>query len=1195
MEQRRRQAAEALVKHSLFGFQVHDAAVAERLRDLQELLLATCAERDQVALLSENVREIEEQLKSRSERFLLDPLRRFEQEMELLLDVGSGDEAPGGEHDEEEEDDGLLTDDDQGTAECWSSPRTATPLKSPAVIITKQKSSMTKKREEEEEEVLCGVCCAPDSLENDPIVICEVCGVAVHQTCYRLAAVPEGDWYCHPCRQYQDAQDIEKNLIPTHELECEACCAKAGAMTPTIDGGWVHVACSMFLPELYVQDKHASRFQGPLDDLQVVCGVDKLKPRRRLRCCFCKKSNEKGACAQCAVGKCVVAYHALCALRNGIKLRYMEDRHQFGSGCLEHQAKFLKMDGEDDITVPDATDSVSKVEKPKATRTRKSSWSDEDESGSDGVNEDDDELDSDSDNEGSQDSLSDDDRIDWPWVFLRSDGKLAMNLFWKSLDSAFFARKINKRTFSQLQEKVEDMSGVRLSCSHPEYERVRDLLVMPRRERVPAYIVEFRKTRKEKQTFLSSDILMGVSSESKDAESKVDEQTALAVGTTVTVAKRTWPGMNKLGGVGRIKKVNEVTQSDGTKRFTYNIAYVVAGGFEKNVERKYISVVDLDAEESEKNESSSSTATGRRQKAEPEPDANETDEVDASTLSVRLAFTLNRTSDEEILAALPDANVEHPPKKRRFQLQFSTSNATVYCERKTVGAITDSLESDNLSPAKELLLHRHFDVKLPKAEALANECFSSELLHIEDRVGDEVDEDDTDSEGDADEIKAELATLQDQFRVVMEANELAFASLMKNVEEEYASKGYRQQELQDIQWRNYERMYQELQAAKRQFDDSDDDCDSGDERSGAGTKVDCVDGEESEPEDVSFGGMFVNKLKQEGSEVCALCELSGGDFAGTDAGSVVHPQCAMFTPETFFKDGVVHGIDLVDPERRNLKCSICGGKKGLSKIQCANRKCVQAFHVACAFVNGLLTRDPYYQAWCPRHLKTSGMGQFVELPDHLNKHAKSEANSKDTPSVTPASSPARRNRKNSKQRTARQRKGRNRQDSTPTEATTAARADISSSKTNRKRKRKGSNASLPASVPSVKNAARGNRGGSPRSAVVIEDQEPRCARRLEIDEVSDDSDYEGKAVEAWHQGRDTQQVFDKNDVVEVLAREWRGMNKPGGVARVRAVEVVPNQQGGKDVFYDVNYILGTSKEKRLPARFVRGYNQSSPQ
>ncbi|EEY69095.1 uncharacterized protein PITG_05278 [Phytophthora infestans T30-4] len=687
--------------------------------------------------------------------------------------------------------------------------------------------------------------------------------------------------------------------------------------------------------------------------------------------------------------------------------------------------------------------------------------------------------------------------IDWPWVFLRSDGKLAMNLFWKSLDSAFFLRKINKRTLSQLQQRVEEMCGVRLSRSHPEYEQVHELLVMPRRKRMPAYLVDFRKTREQKQQFLSSDVLMGVSSEPKDAETELDEDTPLEVGTTVNVAKRTWPGMNKLGGVGRIKKVNEEIIANGRRRFTYNVAYVLSGS-DRNVERKYISVVDLDADEVDKKEETSSTSTGRRHKSEPEADTKDIEETEAAdTLSVSLVFALSRTAVEDQVTELPDAQMDSPPKRRRFQLQFSTENEAVHCERKTESSNPD------LS-ARELLLHRHFSVKAD--DAIVNDCFSSQLLSVEDRAGDELDDDDTDNEDEEDEIKTELTTLQTELRAVIESNELVFKSLTKKMEEEYASKEYRQKMLQDIEWRNYERMYQELQAAKRQFADSDE-------------------------ENISFGGMFVNKLKQEGSEVCALCELSGGDFTGTDSGSVVHPQCAMFTPETFFKDGVVHGINLVDPERRRLKCSICGGCKGLSKIQCAHRKCVRAYHVACAFVNGLLTRDPYYQAWCPRHLKTSGMGQFVEIPDHLNKDKSALVN-------------------------------RNRKDTTPAEVTTTAPTDISSSKTNRKRKRKGSNA-----------------------------KEPRCARRLEI-ELSDDSDHEGKAVDAWQQGRDPLHVFNEGNVVEVLARDWRGINKPGGVARVRGVEVVPNLNGGKNVFYDVVHIVGAFKEKRLPAKFVRRYQPS---
>eukprot|EP00644_Phytophthora_capsici_P007143 jgi/Phyca11/566695/estExt2_Genewise1.C_PHYCAscaffold_220218 len=725
--------------------------------------------------------------------------------------------------------------------------------------------------------------------------------------------------------------------------------------------------------------------------------------------------------------------------------------------------------------------------------------------------------------------------IDWPWVFLRSDGKLAMNLFWKSLDSAFFLRKINKRTFSQCRENIEDMCGVRLSSAHSEYEQVRELMIMPRRERVPAYLVEFRKTREQKQQFLSSDVLVG---ESKDAEAEVDEQTPLGVGTTVNVAKRTWPGMNKLGGVGRIKKVNEETLPNGNKRFTYNVAYVLSGN-DKNVERKYISVVDLEAEEADKNEETNSTSAARRQKLEPEKDATDGEETNPDTCCVRLYFAVSRTPNEDKLAELPEVESARSPKRRRFQLQFSTANSAVYYERKTD-------QADAAQPVREMLLHRHFPVKAP--DVLTNDCFSSELLNVEDLVGDEVDEDDTDSENEEDEIKTELASLQNQFRSVMESNEIAFERLTKKVEEEYALKEYRKQEIQDIQWRNYERMYEELQTAKRQFDDSDEDSD-----------------------DISFGGMFVNKLKQEGNEVCALCELSGGDFTGTDTGSVVHPQCAMFTPETFFKNGVVHGINLVDPERRRLKCSLCGGRKGLSKIQCAHRKCVRAYHVACAFVNGLLTRDPYYQAWCPRHLKTSGMGHFVELPGHLSKDKSAQpattTNTGEPSTTTPASSPARR-RKAGRPRSSQQRKSRGRKHTTPVDATTASEVDISSSKTNNKRKRKGSSASITASTG-----------------------EPRCARRLEI-ELSDDSDHEVKAVEAWQHGHDSQHIFSKNDVVEVLARDWRGINKPGGVARIRAVEVVETKTGGKDVFYDVIHIVGAFKEKRLPAKFVRAYQPS---
>ncbi|KAF1791407.1 Ankyrin repeat-containing domain [Phytophthora cactorum] len=965
MEQRRREAAKGLLKHSLFGFQAHDAVVSERLSELKDLLLATCGERDQIGLLSENIREIEEQLKSRSERFLLDPLRRFEQDMELLLDVGSGDEAEDVDEDSE---------DDDETEECLSLSQdpaiiATTPLSSPLPLL----NQLTLKRRKQRTKRCCVASAAPLIRWRTTPSSSVTC---VAWQCIKLAT----DW--PQCRK-------ETGIATRADI----CCSKAGAMAPTIDGGWVHVACSMFLPELYVQEKPAS------------------------------------------------------------------------SGCLKHQAKFLGTGGSDVVT--DENNSVENAgDKAKSKRSRRNSWSDE---GSESEKDDDNDLDSDSDHDGSQDSLSEDDhlgedddhklqaqptptKMSPPRLLgappLRNSGKnspAGPKCARRPWHLSACQQYPNVAVVAALERGVIQ-DGDEIFAFNDQVLRGTDLKGF-KEEVVPAVSLPvrcwFRTKRKSKVFAAPAAQLARTCGKTPVQQTSVNvastavpknQQPVTQFATTASppsgpVSNTTvegdvgivslgidWPqrgeahvaGMNKLGGVGRIKKVNEDTLPNGKKRFTYNVAYVLSGT-DKNVERKYISVVDLEADEPDKNEETSSTSAGRRQKSEPVADTKDVEEAVADTLSVR------RIKED----------------------------------------------SDPVAPTQELLLHRYFPVKVD--DALVNECFSAKLLNVEDRDGEEVDEDDTDKEDESDEIKTELATLQNQFRAVMESNELAVASLTKKVEEEYASKEYRQQELQES------------------------DADENEREPGSAATAESEE-ENSDNEDISFGGMFVNKLKQEGSEECALCELSGGDFTATDSGTVVHPQCAMFTPETFFKDGVVHGIDLVDPERRRLKCSICGGLQG---------------------------------------------------------------------------------------------------------ANTVAQADISSSKTNRKRKRKGSNASITASaIASNAKNARVTRGSSPRSAIVLDGEEPRCARWLEI-ELSDDSDHEGKAVEAWQQGRDPQHVFIEGNVVEVLARDWRGINKPGGVARVRGVEVVQNNNGGKDIFYHVVHIVGAFKEKRLPAKYVRRYQASN--
>lgn len=54
---------------------------------------------------------------------------------------------------------------------------------------------------EEEDDEVCAICSKPDSKAPNEIVFCDNCDMAVHQLCYGLAEVPEGDWICRSCSQ----------------------------------------------------------------------------------------------------------------------------------------------------------------------------------------------------------------------------------------------------------------------------------------------------------------------------------------------------------------------------------------------------------------------------------------------------------------------------------------------------------------------------------------------------------------------------------------------------------------------------------------------------------------------------------------------------------------------------------------------------------------------------------------------------------------------------------------------------------------------------------------------------------------------------------------------------------------------------------------------------------------------------------
>ncbi|XP_076467534.1 uncharacterized protein LOC143298551 [Babylonia areolata] len=116
---------------------------------------------------------------------------------------------------------------------------------------------------------------------------------------------------------------------------------------------------------------------------------------------------------------------------------------------------------------------------------------------------------------------------------------------------------------------------------------------------------------------------------------------------------------------------------------------------------------------------------------------------------------------------------------------------------------------------------------------------------------------------------------------------------------------------------------------------------------------------------------------------CMLCPNLGGAMKCTRSGAQwVHVSCALWIPEVGFGDPdkvePVTKISHIPPSRWSLTCCLCKEREGAC-IQCSIKSCKTAFHVTCAFNEGLLMRtildergdseDVKLKAFCPKHSK----------------------------------------------------------------------------------------------------------------------------------------------------------------------------------------------------------------------------------
>ncbi|CAK4186903.1 unnamed protein product [Aphanomyces euteiches] len=591
---------ESLADHALFNFSVQDGDLMDKIQTIQELLLAATGEDDYEQLVYEAIDIVEEYIQSTPHNkqtfsYLLASVQNLKDELSYYrVEVPSVVAIPiTAKFDVST----AMTDDEQGSMSP-SSGMDPIIAPEPQAIECSAQESMP---------IRCNVCWGEESFINDAIVICDECEVAVHESCYSISRIPETAW--RPSNQSKKEAQVyflqEKqsrsmcsvlvwqmyNKLPCHEPILPAI-DDTPKVTQTLPetsetepkSSESHQIRTDTLPSsTEVTPKSVDSTPKATESVKVQKSLQKwlseapntLKPPAKPKA-VTKKVQQHSTPPKAALvtkqpmsitptkgekstrfpqfrpqtqvfmpaDKSDLILLVLPQLPLGIDLTrqppYCVDnvtnphlQSAFNHGIFKKGDELIALNN---ISLKGVTptelsqDVIPNLVGPIQCWLRKAPTGPTDEAAS----------------------------LEWPWGYLRSDGKLAMVLVWQDLEELYFS--CPKTMLTSVPQ------------SGPECFEIPQVGT-----NVPSVVRNHRRALAKK--FVETPL------------------PPLEVGEMAQVAKRTWPGINKLGGTGRIKARHAVGEG-----FVYDVTYVLGGG-EKGIERQYITPVTEDNPVSVKNES----------------------------------------------------------------------------------------------------------------------------------------------------------------------------------------------------------------------------------------------------------------------------------------------------------------------------------------------------------------------------------------------------------------------------------------------------------------------------------------------------------------------------------------------------------------------------------------------------------------